>query len=118
MNRTGLSARLAAVAALALSTYAIPSLASPPAGSEVAVRVDEKGFTPSHVNVEKGKPLTLIFTRTSDDTCARDAVFPDLGIKKPLPKDTPVRIELPTTDARTFTFQCGMGMYKSNVVVR
>lgn len=88
------------------------------AKGEIAVRADEKGFTPSHVSVEKGKPLTLIFTRTSDETCARDIVFPDLGIKKPLPKDTPVRVDLPTNENRTFTFQCGMGMYKSQVVVQ
>jgi plastocyanin domain-containing protein len=45
-------------------------------------------------------------------------VFPDLKLEKPLPLNTPVSIEVPTGQARTLTFQCGMGMYKSAVVIQ
>ena len=40
-----------------------------------------------------------------------------LNIKKALPKGTPVSITIPTDKEQTLTFQCGMGMYKSSVVV-
>jgi hypothetical protein len=85
---------------------------------KLAVKADEHGFTPSSVTVKKGQPLTLVFTRTTDETCATKVVFPDLKIEKDLPKDTPVAIEVPTGEARTLTFQCGMGMYKSKVVIQ
>jgi plastocyanin domain-containing protein len=83
----------------------------------VSITADDKGFKPSSVKFKKGAPATLIFTRTSDDTCATEVVFPALDIKKDLPKDVPVTITVPTDKEQTLTFQCGMGMYKSKVVV-
>src|SRR5262252_4794569 len=82
------------------------------------VTVDDHGFTPSEVHVEKGKPLSLVFTRTTDKTCATEVVFPELKLKKDLPLKTPVSIDVPTEQARTLAFQCGMGMYKSAVVIQ
>jgi plastocyanin domain-containing protein len=84
----------------------------------IAIRADDKGFTPSSVTVKKGAPATLVFTRTSNDTCATSVVFPELKIKKDLPLNQPVDVDVPTTDARTLAFTCGMGMFKSAVVVQ
>lgn len=83
----------------------------------IPITVDGDGFKPSSVKFKKGAPATLIFTRTSDDTCATEVVFPQLDIKKELPKGTPVTITIPTDKEQTLTFQCGMGMYKSSVIV-
>ena len=83
----------------------------------IPITVDGDGFKPSAVKFKKGAPATLIFTRTSDDTCATEVVFPQLNLKKDLPKGTPVTIAIPTDKEQTLTFQCGMGMYKSSVVV-
>lgn len=83
----------------------------------IAVTADEKGFTPSSVTVKKGAPATLVFTRTTDDTCATAVVFPELNVKKDLPKGQAVAITVPTDKERTLSFECGMGMFKSSVVV-
>ena len=83
----------------------------------IAVMVDEKGFTPSAVTFKKGAPGSLVFTRTSDDTYATEVVFPELNVKQSLPKNTPVTIVIPTEKEQKLTFQCGMGMYKSSVVI-
>ncbi len=89
-----------------------------PVSGTVAVTAGEDGFVPSSVTFKKGEPAKLVFTRTTDKTCATEVVFPELKITKPLPLNTPVAIDIPTTDTRTLTFQCGMGMYKSKVVVQ
>jgi len=89
--------------------------ATAPAGTIVA---DDKGFTPSSVTLKKGGPGTLTFLRTSDETCATEVVFPDINVKKELPKGTPVKIDVPTDQDRKLTFQCGMGMYKSSVLIQ
>jgi len=107
--------------ALALVSLVLACSKKAPPQCPTCVVADEHGFTPSSVTIPKGAPgskATLTFTRTSDETCARDVVFPDLSIKKPLPLNTPVTVEVPSDAEKTLTFQCGMAMYKSSVVVR
>jgi plastocyanin domain-containing protein len=112
------------IAAGCSKTGASPSQAepvippAPPGVQQTKVNVDNKGFTPNEVKVEKGKPAVLVFVRTSDQTCAKEVVFPELKLEKELPLNTPVRIDIPTTEARTLTFQCGMAMYKSAVLIQ
>jgi plastocyanin domain-containing protein len=89
-----------------------------PGVQQTKVIVDSKGFTPSNVTVEKGKPASLVFVRTTDSTCAKQVVFPELKLEKELPLNTPVKIDVPTSEARTLTFQCGMAMYKSSVLIQ
>lgn len=95
--------------------------ASAVAASESAViRVvaDDKGYTPSSVTVQRGRPVTLEFIRTSNDTCATEVSFPELGINKPLPLNSPVDVPVPTDATRTYAFACGMGMFKGRLVVQ
>ncbi|HEY3255482.1 MAG TPA: cupredoxin domain-containing protein [Polyangiaceae bacterium] len=84
----------------------------------VAVTADERGFTPAAVETQHGSKLTLRFTRTTDATCADKVVFPEAGIEQALPLKQPVDVIIPTDKARTLAFQCGMGMFKSAVVIR
>ena len=83
----------------------------------LSITVGDQGFVPSRVTLKKGQKSTLRFKRTSDRTCAKDVVFPELGVNKPLPLNQPVDVEIPTDKARTVTFQCGMGMYRSSVII-
>jgi plastocyanin domain-containing protein len=84
----------------------------------VAIRADKHGFTPSSVALVKGTPATLVFTRTTDDTCAKQVVFPELSVKKDLPLDKPVDVNVPTSATRTLNFACGMGMFKGSVTIQ
>jgi plastocyanin domain-containing protein len=84
----------------------------------IAVTADERGFTPAAVETQHGSKLTLRFTRTTDATCADKVVFPEAGIERALPLKQPVDVVVPTDTARTLAFQCGMGMFKSAVLIR
>jgi plastocyanin domain-containing protein len=88
------------------------------ASGTVSVIADEEGFHPSSVTTKKGAQLTLEFTRKSDKTCATEVVFPELKIEKALPLNQAVLVAIPTDQIRTLSFQCGMGMYKSKLVVQ
>ena len=84
----------------------------------VPIVADERGFTPAAVETQQGSKLTLRFTRTTDSTCADKVVFPEARIEKELPLKQAVDVVIPTDKARTLGFQCGMGMFKSSVVIR
>lgn len=109
--------RLSLVLLVALAGTTSCSKKAPPAPGQIDVTANDKGFQPSSISVKKGAPATLVFTRTTDDTCATEVVFPQLSLKKDLPKNQPVAISLPTDKEQTLTFQCGMGMYKSSVMI-
>ena len=114
-----------------LGTLAIPAVialagcknsdASVEVGGQGRVVADEHGFTPSSISLPKGgagSKTAVTFVRTSDKTCATEVVFPEIGVKKDLPLNKPVDVEVPTDTARTLTFQCGMAMYKGALVVK
>jgi plastocyanin domain-containing protein len=95
------------------------AISAQPGGAQVLV--GEHGFEPGSLAVSKGAPgstVPITFLRTTDETCAKEVVFPDVGIKKDLPLKTPVTIDVPADTARTLTFQCGMAMYKGALVVK
>lgn len=92
--------------------------AAPAAQKKVAVVANEDGFAPSEIKLAKGEAATVVFKRTTEKTCATAVDFPELKVKKDLPLNQEVAIDIPTGEARTLAFQCGMGMYKSKIVIQ
>ncbi len=84
----------------------------------VAVTAGKDGFVPSHVEVARNRPAKLRFTRNTDQTCATEVAFKELDLKRALPLGEAVDVEIPTGEARTLHYTCGMGMFASTVVVK
>ena len=83
-----------------------------------AVTVGPGGFSPREVRLEAGVPARLVFTRTTDGTCATEVQVPDLGVPKTaLPLDEPVAVTFTPEEAGTYAFTCGMGMMRGTLVV-
>lgn len=85
---------------------------------QVKIKVTSKGFEPSTVRVHPGERLTLLITRKTDKTCAKEIVIPSLGVKEELPLDKTVRIILGAQPAGRIAFACGMDMLKGEIVVQ
>jgi plastocyanin domain-containing protein len=90
--------------------------ASGPARFELAVT--DSGFAPNSITVPAGKPVTLVVTRKTDQTCAKEIVFPEQGIRKPLPLNEAVEIALPASPKGEIQYVCGMDMIKGSLVVQ
>lgn len=116
-SRLALAAFVVATSAAALLGCKKDGSSAVAVGGAVPVTAGEDGFKPSSVTFPKGSAGKLVFTRTTDDTCATEVVFPELNIKKDLPKGKPVTVDIPTDKEQKLTFQCGMGMFKSSVVI-
>jgi len=82
------------------------------------VTVDGEGFHPGSLTIPAGKPITLVITRTSENTCAKDIVIPSLNETRSLPLDRPVEIRIPPQEKGALTFACGMDMFHGRLVVR
>jgi RND family efflux transporter MFP subunit len=80
--------------------------------------VSDTGYEPATVSLRAGVPARLTFMRTSDKTCGTEIVFPSLNIKRALPLNQSVTIDLTPSRTEDITFTCGMNMLKGTVVVR
>src|SRR6185503_6969840 len=98
----------------------VPSATAPaPAPAQkVAIAVTKEGFAPAAAEVKAGIPIELVFTRKTDETCAKEVDVPSIKARKALPLNQPVSIAIPAGPPRTVAFVCGMNMFKGTIVVR
>lgn len=83
------------------------------------ITVGPQGFQPSSVTVPVGTSSTLVFTRTTERTCATEVLIPALDIGPvDLPMNTSVSIEVTPRETGAFTFACGMDMIRGSLVVQ
>jgi RND family efflux transporter MFP subunit len=90
--------------------------ASAPGVHDVAVTAE--GFVPARIELAAGQASQLRFTRRTDQTCATEVVIPALGVRRALPLNQPVTIDLPPGPAREIAFSCGLNMVKGTIVVK
>lgn len=88
-----------------------------PTADAMRVTITEKGFEPARVTASAGAPVRVTFLRTTENTCAKEVVLPSLNVKRPLPLNEPVVVELPQK-AGEVAFTCGMNMLRGAVVIR
>lgn len=84
----------------------------------VEVTVDASGYEPSEVQAMAGHPLTMVFTRTSDEGCGNEILIADADIERNLPLNEPVEVTFTPSEAGELRFSCGMDMYDGKIVVR
>ncbi len=87
-------------------------------GEPVKITVTRNGYEPWKVRAWKGVPLTLVVTRTTDETCATEVVLPEYGIDAKLPLNQPVTITFTPTRSGEVRYACAMNMFQGVIDVR
>lgn len=78
----------------------------------------EGGYTPEIISVSKGKKTKLNFVRKDPNSCLEEVVLGDFGVRKYLPLNQKVSIEITPQKAGEFEYTCGMGMYHGTIKVK
>ena len=109
----------------ALLVLAVLTGAQPVAGAAVgaksvrriAISVTGKGFEPSSIHVKAGRPVVLVVTRKTDETCATEIVIASQNLRRALPLNKPVEILVSAKKPGTLRYVCGMGMASGTLVI-
>jgi thiol-disulfide isomerase/thioredoxin len=92
-----------------------------PDATPIAIEVLDGGYVPERIEIEHGQPVTLVFTRRSESTCATDVHFtlPDGSrIDEQLPLGRAVEIPLLVEKPGEIVYSCGMTMKHGTIVVK
>lgn len=87
----------------------------------VAISVTENGFEPNDIKVTKGEPVTFVFQRKTDNTCAKEVIInvdEANKIEKQLPLNEPVEVAVTFPKSGDITYACAMNMMKGSIHVQ
>ena len=87
----------------------------------IEITVTQKGFEPAQIDVKKGEPVVLVFTRKTDKTCAKDILVDagdDRRVSRTLPLDQPVTVEAVFRKSGRLGYACSMDMITGVIAVQ
>ena len=88
------------------------------AASDSVDIVVDGGYTPEVISIPKGKTIKLNFRRTDPTACLEEVVLGDFNVRRRLPLNETVMIELTPSRSGEFVYNCGMGMYHGKIIVK
>lgn len=88
---------------------------------EVADEVDiivEGGYSPEVISIPRGKTTKLNFIRKDPSDCLEEVVLGDFKIRRHLPLNQKVTIEIDPKESGEYGYACGMNMFHGKIIVR
>lgn len=78
----------------------------------------EGGYKPASVVIPFGRATKFNFFRKDPSSCLEEVVLGDFKIRKFLPLNEKVTLEVTPQRRGEFSFSCGMGMFHGKLVVK
>ena len=88
-----------------------------PVSGEIDITVNG-GYTPEVITVPAGRKITLNFTRTDPNSCLEEVVLGDFKVRKSLPLNQKVSIDITPQIKGEFIYSCGMNMFHGKIIVK
>ncbi|MBI4096848.1 MAG: cupredoxin domain-containing protein [Candidatus Levybacteria bacterium] len=88
------------------------------AGSPQVDITVEGGYTPNTIQIPKGKTTKISFTRKDPSSCLEEVVLGDFKIRKFLPLNQKVTVEVTPQKKGEYGFACGMNMFHGKIIVK
>ncbi|WP_127849951.1 cupredoxin domain-containing protein [Lacticaseibacillus hulanensis] len=99
--------------------HAVDSEAASVEGNQQTVAVTVKGgYSPEVIELKRGVPATLNFTRLDSSSCLDHVVFPDFGVNQELPQNQTESIAIDTSKPGEYAWACGMDMFHGKLIVK
>ncbi|MCL5666151.1 MAG: cupredoxin domain-containing protein [Patescibacteria group bacterium] len=76
------------------------------------------GYLPEIISVPQGQPTVINFKRIDQNSCLEEVVMPEFKIRKYLPVNQTVPVNINPSKTGEFPFSCGMGMYHGKIIVK
>ncbi len=83
----------------------------------INLSVTEKGFVPNKMSVKPGTHVILKVTRKTDSTCATEIKISEKKIKKDLPINKEVTVDIGVLEKGKIRFACAMDMISGFLIV-
>ena len=103
--------------ALLLAACGAETVAEAPAARRIPIEVGSSSYDPAQISARVGEAITLVVTRTSEQGCGDVLVIPSENIRRDLPLNEAVEVNLTPSAAGTLRFTCGMNMFDGAIVV-
>ena len=88
---------------------------------EVSDSVDitvKGGYSPDVISIPKGRSTKINFKRIDPSDCLEEVVLPDFKVRKHLPLNQKVTVEITPEKVGEYGYACGMNMYHGKIIVR
>jgi len=80
--------------------------------------IEVKGvYAPNVIRAKLGTPIRINFTRKENTDCSRFVAFPDFQVRRELPENVTVTIEVLPDRRGEFLFTCDMSMYQGKLII-
>ncbi len=84
--------------------------------NEVDIEVNG-GYSPEVISIPKGQTTKLNFIRRDPTECLEEVVLSDFKVRRQLPLNKKVTIEITPQKSGEYPYSCGMNMFHGKIIV-